>query len=103
MKTILVAASLVALASFLHVENAVALDDGEVQAMENHQRQDQCATVQRFADQPKLMGLVTGDPEKDTVAFPVINSETSCVSNQTGTTGVRDAGLHQRNAETKRQ
>ncbi len=103
MKFSLVAASLVALVSFLHAENAVALDNGEVLAMENHQRQDQCATVLRFADQPKLIGSVTGDPEKDTVAFPIRSSETFCISNQTGTASVRDAGLQQKDAEKKRQ
>lgn len=101
MKSMLAAVSAFALASLLGIGIANAVDDGETRAMEYHQRQARCATVPRFGEQPVLVGVKTGDLEKDTIAFPVTNLETSCTSEQTRAT--ENTGLQLRNAASKGQ
>jgi hypothetical protein len=98
MKNALMASSLIALASLTLIVNAVAAesddvhstrsnpvvaDAGEVRAVDYYQHQQQCATVPHFADQVTAIGTNTGDPEKDTFAYPVKNVDTVCATNPT--------------------
>ncbi len=90
MKPVLVAASSFALACLLVTGSAKALDDGEVRAVEYQQRQTHCATVPRFAEHPALIGAKTGDPEKDTIAYPVERLDTLCPAKAATDTAQRD-------------
>jgi len=64
-------------------KRAVAVDMGEVHATDYYQHQRQCTTVPRFADQVTPVGATSGDPEKDTFAYPVKSVDTVCASSQT--------------------
>lgn len=64
-------------------KQAVAADVGEVRAVDYYQHQGRCATVPRFADQVTLIGSATGDPEKDTFAYPVTSMDTVCAASRT--------------------
>ena len=53
-------------------------DGGEARAAEYYRQKDRCAVVVQYNEKPGLIGPMTGDPEKDTYAYPVTRTDTVC-------------------------
>lgn len=64
---------------------ARAGDDGETRAMTYYQQQERCASVPKFSETPRPISQTTGDPEKDTYAYPVERVDTLCASKAAAT------------------
>jgi hypothetical protein len=56
-------------------------DLGEQAAAQYRSKHPDCSTVLQYGKQTRPIGQVTGDPEKDTVAYPVERTQTSCPTN----------------------
>ena len=54
------------------------VDVGEKAAVEYRANHPPCSTVSQFGKQIKPIGQVTGDPEKDTMAYPVEHIQPDC-------------------------
>lgn len=73
---------LAALAS-LAVADLSRADEGEARGMTYYQEQERCASIPRFSETVRPMGQTTGDPEKDTYAYPVERTDTLCAPRAT--------------------
>ena len=78
MKRIVAAGAIVVLSSLMGFEGRAAPDEGEARASEYHSQKNRCAQVVQYGEKPVPAGLVTGDPEKDTHAYPVRRIDTVC-------------------------
>jgi hypothetical protein len=63
---------------------ASALDNGEAGGHVYHGQHRPCATVPAFGTQAQTIGPATGDAEKDTVAYPVLQHRTVCPDSKQG-------------------
>ena len=53
-------------------------DEGEELASDSHRLREHCQAVAQYGEQPAPVGPVTGDPEKDTYAYPVKRIDSRC-------------------------
>lgn len=61
---------------------ATQADAGETTAAEYRVAHSICSSVLQYGNQVRPIGQVTGDPEKDTVAYPVERVQSDCPNGQ---------------------
>jgi hypothetical protein len=71
-------AAAVLLSSLIGLSALAAPDEGEVRATEHYKQQDRCSTIVQYGEQATPIGPTTGNPEKDTYAFPVQHTGIVC-------------------------
>ena len=53
-------------------------DSGEARAADYYRQKDRCAVIMQYGAKPGPVGPITGDPEKDTYAYPVKGTDNVC-------------------------
>ena len=57
-----------------------ASDEGEARAAQYYGQKGPCVIVVQYGEKPAPIGPMTGDPEKDTYAYPVKRTDNVCTA-----------------------